>query len=248
MTDAPLLEGSAPLGLLVGGLLLVGAIALAYRRDNAALALRQACLALGLFVLVYFGFILYSAVRFAFDPIDQRLLSPLYVPLLCLGFIALERLGGWAGRRLGRAWIGQAAAIVIALAWLPYPLTQIQREIDAINSCARCGAWRASPVIAWLKTHPLDGTLYSNTPLPVYMGVPAFGLPSKLDAVASRVPHGRDYYVVWFDERYEDDCYPSGRFCYNTDYSLEELNTAYILEPVAAAADGSVYRLTHKPD
>lgn len=232
-------------GLALGVMATVGliAVAVAYLRPADQIK-RQMTLLIGVFALGYVAFILYSSATYAFDSIGQRLLAPAYIPLIVVLLVALERLAVWVGERFGRPAWGGALALVLVLVWLLHPYQMTRREIGSFDDwCCQLDAWGQSSVIDWLQTHPLDGVTLSNTPLPLYLGVTVYRIPTELnDLDDDDVPLSEVYYLVWFDDIYDGKCPPGDKFCYHTDFDLDALKAATPLEMIAETDDGVVYR------
>jgi 4-amino-4-deoxy-L-arabinose transferase-like glycosyltransferase len=134
------------------------------RRSGADLvALFPLVFALGLMILRH-------AVEL--DAIDQRLMSP------ALPFVALTAVVGTveALRRPTSNAIRASVALAVAL-WIGWASVGAARSAAASRARAReqglgvydSPAWRASPAIAWLRDHSVEGELYSNEPFAVFV-------------------------------------------------------------------------------
>jgi hypothetical protein len=115
-------------------------------------------------------------------PMDDRILSPLYIPALLAGMLAVENALSGAARR--SSLIVAAAAVAISIA-----VVNVSREAPSLARVHRSGrdytalAWRQSSVADWLRSVNPDTPLYSNIESAVrflHHGV-IQGLPPKAD-------------------------------------------------------------------
>ncbi|HEY3291326.1 MAG TPA: hypothetical protein VGK87_14450, partial [Anaerolineae bacterium] len=125
------------------------------------------------FVLLYISFLIASSTLVAYDRIDSRLLSPIYMPLLLLivysGWLLVRRIGKPDLRRTLR-WL-LAVAFVL---WLAWPVIASQTTAGETVATGGGGGytsanWRNSSLIAYLKQHPPAGRILSNAPFTVYL-------------------------------------------------------------------------------
>jgi 4-amino-4-deoxy-L-arabinose transferase-like glycosyltransferase len=144
-------------------------------------------------VLLWFSglYILALAVAKSFFdraiPMDDRILSPLYIPALLAGMLIVENAASGAVRRA--ALIVAAATLAIAIA-----VVNVAREASSLARAHRSGrdytgvAWRHSSVADWLRSVNPDTPLYSNIESAVrflHHGV-IQGLPPKADPRSGR--------------------------------------------------------------
>jgi hypothetical protein len=122
-------------------------------------------------------------------PMDDRILSPLYIPALLAGVLAVETAASAAGRR--PAWMLPAAAAAIVFAGV-----NLSREAPSLVRVHRSGrdytgaAWRGrqASMADWLRSVNPDIPLYSNIDSAVrffHQGV-IRGLPPKADVRSGR--------------------------------------------------------------
>jgi len=114
----------------------------------------------------------------------------------------------------------------------------------SVASCVRNGpggysspVWQDSPLMAWLRLHPLQGRIYSNDPEAVYIltGATAERTPNCYADVgdfARRISSSQGGYIVWTN-------------IWPRDYLLDlrELISRYDLEESASFSDGAIYRI-----
>jgi hypothetical protein len=196
-----------------------------------------------LLLVSYACVLLAAAVTGASDPIGQRLLSPIYVPvtlvLLTLGYCSVVPAHAPANAVASRV-----AAILLAL-WLCYPLAFVaQSSIHNIRDGAgdySTRAWRGSETIAYSRrvlSNESNVRVYSNGAMALWelARVNANEMPDRksvnLSDLAGHWPAVDGSVLVWFEN-------PAWR----RDFSIEELGRIARVEEVAHFGDGSVYRV-----
>ena len=200
-----------------------------------------------IFGIVYFGFLATAAAGLRWD-LEPRLMAPLYIPVMILVVTGIE-----AGIRLAQEATGGRKSLPIVGAtlfglWLLYPLTESKQDIFRFRRVGTDGyssaLWKDSAMMDWLRHHPLDGAIYSNTPDAVFLltGQIAEITPHHYWSPADRaawMAHTEtpQEYVVW-----------SHYSCWNYLYDLRELLSRYRTEEIASFEDGKIYRLLGESD
>jgi len=178
-----------PLAALVALVLVVLMVRLALRqpwqRWSEELVTRF-FLAAGLLGFAHVGVLIYSRVLVGHEiPFDSRLLSPLI--LLGDAAIAVTVAVSWG---MWRGW--QRSLTVAALAlWFVGAGVWLRDEIEDVKANGwdyNSYAWRASPLVLWIRGQGQDYQLFSNNPVPIYFqaGRPSREVPmsSSPDTVA----------------------------------------------------------------
>ena len=242
-------------GLIVGLVLVLGLIRLVRRERRAALPTLAGlrALPLALFAALYGAFVVSSASLVRFDPIDERLLAPLYVPTVGLAFAALNWL---VGQLRARPW-GRAPALgltALAALWLLYPLDRLRDNIPTLQDISEASqvtyeTWRESPLMRAVRADPPAGRVLTNAPLHllVHGGLANHPVPAALDGWVPLVEDaaGRGLILVWFEP--VTRCDWVRRHCIETDYTVETLAGTWQMMPIIFAADGGVYWLGAGP-
>jgi hypothetical protein len=223
--------------LLVGGSIL-GVLYLWIRERS-----QYSWAALGLlFTAIYSVFILAMAVLTAFQPLDSRLLSPIWFP--ALGAAA----GGWmvlrnrfSGIRWARIMVG-VVAIVMAL-FISYP--GLIREVHYLSRPELVyqdhlrydfRAFDHSPTLRFVNTHPAlfrsDKEVYSNAGEVLYVLIdlpsdylPRLNKPEELETFRSDTA-----YLIWLNDIHV-----------SPDAYLNDLRSASPLVPLYSFPDGAIY-------
>jgi hypothetical protein len=236
-------------GLIAAGALGGALLALIVQRRKGTLAAlgKLRWLPLALFGLFYAGFVVISASRVQFDPIDERLLAPLYPAVIGLAFVALDRLlNWWRERRGGR--VVRWSAYALAALWLLYPISRLQNNVPTLQDISRASqityeTWRRSDLMRTVRVHPPAGSVLTNAPLHmlVHTGVPVRAVPETLDGwdALIREAAGRPLTLVWFEPITRCDW--GRRHCVTTDYTVETLAVQFALTPVILTYDGGIY-------
>jgi hypothetical protein len=196
---------------------------------------------------VYAGYLVTAQLTTAFDPIGTRLMAPLYVPMVVLATMVLERL--WSLLDADRRASLRPAATAVLSLFLVVQAVAFGRELhtaasDGIGYAAP--AWRSSGVIEAARSAPASADLYSNVPAGVWAVLrrePIRRSPAKrarrahidipmshefLHAVACRKS-----YLLWSEVGGGDNL-----------FTPEELARYVRLDAVRKTSDSTLYRLT----
>jgi len=200
----------------------------------------------GLFALIYVLYLIIVSSIVAFDRIDYRLLSPVYVPILLFVIVAIDSLN------ISKRWLKQAAAI-FSVVWIVFLSVGLFKEVKAAISEGAGGystiSWQNSELAGYLRENPPDGITYSNIPDGIYAltGLPATMSPRKyprhspeskiddLDLLNTKLDEYESVYLAWFTKK-------SRRFLYEPD----ELSSNFELILIVEKIDGAFYRIRNK--
>ncbi len=199
------------------------------------------------FSIVYIAFLVVSAAAFGIDPISNRLLSPLYVPLLLVAAIGLETAMHLPRNRLHKKLLAGALLCGFAV-WLFLPLRRTAMMITTRMASGAGGysteRWRTSDLISKLLQTSLRGQVYSNDPAVLYLlgGINAQWSPRKYALGSPNTPvdelprfvksldTGLRTYLVWV-----------GKPVPGRQFTPQELSRVCRLQPYMHALDGTVY-------
>jgi hypothetical protein len=119
------------------------------------------------FCVLYLAWIVWSAASVALDPIDDRFLAPVYVPLVWLAVSSLERLASIATPTVGRM---ATLATLIALlgAWAYVQASRLPAVSDDVrlSSVAMLPSWNAADEA---RARRISSDIYSNAPDVMYL-------------------------------------------------------------------------------
>ena len=237
-------------GAAVAGVVVVAAVAERRRGPSSGLPAPgpgpgPAGLALpaAVFVVLGIGSVAWFEATMAIDP-PPRFVLPVFVPLVVgAAVVAADLARRWAWRPA----VGGALVAVVVTASLPglgVFLRQAERRGLLDYSTP---AWASSPLLAYLKDHPLRGPVASDDPyiLDLRLGIPADLTPArtyyasteptgelpKFVQRAARAAAGGGLSVVWFPRSYQPYL-----------YSLPDLRRALCLTVERHFADGDLLR------
>jgi len=198
---------------------------------------------------VYLGVLIVLTAWVGSDPIDDRLLAPVYLPLAFLVAHAFWNLPQLFPRISAR-FPARPVLLAAGCLWLVYPgwrtlqWTELQLELGAGGYASR--AWQESETIVWLRNHSLDRELFSNDPAALYLLTERSAQPSPQkyalnsrarlpDPLPAFAQKSRGGCLVWFKRA-------SGLYS-----PLPELESAVPLTPVREFADGAIYAIGPGP-
>ena len=223
------------------------------RRESDDEGVGSAAAVLAWVLLVYVVLLVISASRVATDPIDNRLMSPAYVPLMLMIPLAIQALRSRFGPHSAARTAGAVMAVLFGL-WLTYPA---YCTAHTVRACRRDGAgrylkaaWNDSRLTSYLKSKPLNGPVYSNSPEAAYI---LAGIGAKLSPTAPKRPtpkmhspslaefksaiKAKGAYLVWFsNDNYRPWLHP-----------LPEIRSVCNTKLLFRGAGGSVYMVRLRP-
>ncbi len=229
------------IGMIVVVLLMVAAVVSALRRrtDSSTTAVTPIWAA-AVFTLTYLGFlVIYSRGR-PEDTFTHRYLVPAYAPLALLITVGIERTARFLGGLRAGSEKGTSLGLLLCVLWLLYPLDKARSHIQY---CGRQGMggystpeWQNSPLMEWLRNHPLPGRLYTNAPdvVSLLTGVEAANTPEywwEASDFARRKFASQPSYIAWFHNRRREVL-----------FDLRELRCRYRMQEVAVFPEGRLYR------
>jgi len=151
-------------------------------------------------------------------------------------------------RLLRKKDLRNVTVIGLCIIWLMCPLVRVFKEVLDYTKNGTGGyntvTWRESDLMEWVRTHPLEGRVYSNAPDAIYnlTGMRARMSPREHlynspaittdDLIKFRklLTPDSDTYLIWADNRERAHL-----------YSVEELRSIFDMEIVASFSDGIVY-------
>lgn len=202
-----------------------------------------------LFVLCYLGVVLFSASTVAFDQVGDRLLVPLFIPLVILLFMAqdllCERLR--AGQIKWLAWV--VLALVTALVLLSASTTWVASNKAAVDGAGgyHRRAWIESESIGAIQAGALAPALpiesNAHDALYLLLGVDATLSPRRsannaladersVEELRGVWPPAEEIWLVWLNRQQRDYL-----------FTPEELATIATITEVATFPDGTIYKV-----
>lgn len=203
-----------------------------------------------LFLIIYMSWLIVSASCFTFDSISDRLMSPVFVPLMLLIVFTIDNILKFSYRYLSKKALRIVLFVLFSL-WLIYPL---KHNIKTVKYSIKNGAgefsttsWKKSELIHYLKKHPLNGQIYSNAPDAIcfFSGISSklsprryiYNSPNSSSADLSQFRKsliaGRNTYIVWFKNKHRPYL-----------YSVKKLRSFFAIENLVSTSDGAIYIVT----
>lgn len=127
------------------------------------------------FVFFYAGVIVISSTTTAYDRISDRLLSPVYIPVIFILFFISDKIHSWLTKSFHQKIVTVLFIIgIVLLIRNPFLNTiNIIKEYSELSGWGySCDSWRASETIGYLNRHGQLGknyTFYSNEPEALYI-------------------------------------------------------------------------------
>lgn len=220
------------------------------RRAEVVPAMPTPAVALVVFPIVYGGYVAAGQLATWTDPADSRLLSPVYVPLVVLGAMALERWAVPARARLPRLALVAATVALLAYVGVVGLRTAAETADAALNGKAFADqGFQDSEVFVAAADLPADADVYSNVADGMWTvlrreplrAVPTVRPVSNPDDVQPVDPEFlaavacTESYLVWSEHPLAERTYL---------VTPDELAEVLELEIVSETADGTVYRMS----
>ena len=152
----------------------------------------------------YFLFIIAASSLTELDRVPYRYFSVVFIPAICLVFALIDH-ATQSGRGAGVfRWLSRGTCLLWSIIGLPmFYLLLLAAALGGAGGYSST-IWRHSPVMAYLKGHPLQGTVFSNGPDAIYIlnHQKANKSPGNDDPrlkACRDERDGRPLYLVWFN-------------------------------------------------
>jgi 4-amino-4-deoxy-L-arabinose transferase-like glycosyltransferase len=192
-----------------------------------------------LFTVIYVLHLVSSACSVAFDSIGNRLLSPVYVPILLLIGAATGRMSRLLNKRVVYSFF-----IVAAIVWLGY----LGKELQYVSASDRNGinsiSWQQSQLLSYLRLNRAEGAYLSNHPEALYIHANMVAAISPRKLLYSSSATTKD--VEMLMQRMRSDPKTTYLVWFNIDdrpylYSIKALSNWFRIDAVKTFADGAIY-------
>lgn len=238
---------------IVGFLLiaLISTIIFAHRRNIVQIDSRlyKQLLPILLFIPLYSAFLITSVSITNLSPIDNRYLAPIYVPVVLLGIFFLNEIRHIITLSVSGQ-VVKYAFLLALVAWLIYPVRNVTglvrwyytNGVEGFHSAE----WVNSEVIAYLKNHTLQGSVYTNEREAIYVltGNLFKGSPRQYKYESSTPvddllyfeeaikQHGHVYLIMFHGDWWRQYL-----------YDVEFYKSKYQLNEIMTGQDGEIYRV-----
>lgn len=191
------------------------------------------------FSLIYALFIVLSSTVSHYEKINDRLLSPLYIPLLISFTCRIPALIQLEKQKVIR-YTSIVVSVIIAIGFF---YRQYQNDKEFYEDVSTYGipgftddSWTHSQTINFIQKNKSffnpDYCIYSNAPEAIYFncGLVGENLPNnKFPDDVNKFYTKDHYYIVWFNNKEE------------TPLPLDEIKKHKVLRPLVTFSDGAVY-------
>ncbi len=225
-------SGGANMQVIIGAVLMVSiAVALIYQ-----LRRRNLLLAVLLLIVSFTGLTMGLAVvtRVA---LDNRMYSPIFVPVTGLIFLLLEAILQRLPPIKSESVVFTGISLIFTLALLLTRSEDVLREFGILReNCCREQIWEEAPIISWLRDQPVKEFAWNNAPEKSRIFTSYYGnaLPRSLAALEKWAQtQTSDQYIIWY--AFSND--------YNYRYSGEMLTETLDLETIMELDGSGLYRL-----
>jgi hypothetical protein len=203
-----------------------------------------------LYIVFYLSFLLYSSTTYAFEQINWRYLSPIYIQLTILFLVLFDVLFEPFRKRFSVLFVNSVLTLSLVIWLVCYPMRSSAHLIHWWMSSGTSGysniGWRENDIIKYLKQNPFESghLVFTNDPLALYIladlkcqkeivkiipDSAGSALKTKKSA-SGRLNGGYDYFV-WFNNVNRQD-YP---------YTKDELEKSANMKNSIQLKDGTIF-------
>lgn len=189
-----------------------------------------------IFIIVYSTFIILSAVCVLYDPIDHRLLSPIFIPLVIAVLCFFSQFLHFSVRKESPRHYRRFPVVFGLIIWFAYPAvatTTLAIEAHHNGQGYQAVHWRRSETIQYIRQHQAyfaRQPIYTNDPEGLYflVHIQARHLPFQ---VRSSWPESGQAYLVRFKHAYLGESLNR----------VEQLKSVAEITSLVKLADGEIY-------
>lgn len=250
-----LLPSPLPLALRLFGLLIISLtasilVATVYvQRRTIIFKELSFVLPMLLFVVIYSGFLLATVTLTALEPLSERYMTPLYIPLLLIGLSTVDFLI----TNISVSAVQQSFKKLLLIGFVLWMLFPLARSAFIVTEAIVLGGggfntvrWIESDLIEYLREHKLEETMYTNAPYAVFAHTGLvmqdsprqyyYGSQTETDDLNrfNQAIDAQGIVVLAYFSGDEENGYL---------YDLNFLQEQYNFEELYLGADGGVYRL-----
>jgi 4-amino-4-deoxy-L-arabinose transferase-like glycosyltransferase len=206
------------------------------------------------FILFYSGIIVISSTTTAYDKIDNRLLSPVFILSIFIIFLILDNILKWLSKYFNHRLISILFMIGIIF-WMKYQVKEtinnIKNYIEQTGGDYSCKIWKDNTVIRYLNNHrQLESgyVFYSNAPEAVYILTnieTKWSPPKTLYNSPQLLNKNQNLKNIWYEKNKAILVwfYISDR---NFLFTIDELQKSANLVKIAQLKDGEIYIIKKK--
>lgn len=198
------------------------------------------------FIIIYTVYMIISATKVAFDPIGDRYMIPVYIPLIILAVLLVDNAIS-IFKSFGSRKVLSAAMIILTAVWLLYPALRTAEVVKTTTEYGTGGyastEWKNNNLIKYLRGQSPDGAVFTNDAAAVNTaaGIDAKYTPRKngpeiygVEKFKKLVESSKTSYLVWFSTVENSSI-----------YGPEDIGKIYKVEKIIGMEEGSVYKITN---
>lgn len=197
------------------------------------------------FIIIYTIYMIISATKVAFDPIGDRYMIPVYIPLILLAILLIDNAIS-IFKSIGTRKLIPVAMVLLTAVWLLYPALRTAEVVKMTTEYGTGGyastEWKNNNLIKYLRGSAPDGAVFTNDAAAVNTagGIDAKYTPRKngpeiygVEKFKKLVESSKTSYLVWFSTVENDSI-----------YGPEDIGKLYKVEKITSMEEGSVYKIT----
>ncbi len=202
---------------------------------------------IALFTTTYLAFLIYTATKIAFEQIENRYVSPVFILIVLMGLLLIETL--WEVLKKTVKLPSQTIKRFISIAFATLLLLPLSSTIVNLSYWRTEGGggynskiWRESQTIAYLKNKTLQkqNKIYSNDPYALYLYTDIIAktvryIKPELSSFKGSESNSAKAYLIWFHD--------SHRGYFDTP---DDLKSIVNVLPMTQLGDGTIYTIQGK--
>ncbi len=206
---------------------------------------KRIILVLAGYIIIYTVYMIISATKVAFDPIGDRYMIPVYIPLIILAVLLVDNAKS-IFKSIDSRKILSGALVLVTAVWLLYPALRTAEVVKTTTEYGTGGyastEWTSNNLIKYIRGSAPDGTVFTNDAAAVNTaaGIDAKYTPRKngpeiygVEKFKKLVESSKASYLVWFSTVEN-----------NSIYTPEDVGKLYNVEKIISMPEGAVYKIT----
>ncbi|MHA1805494.1 MAG: ArnT family glycosyltransferase [Promethearchaeota archaeon] len=245
--------------LIIIAILLIYLIFLDFKKNRENVIYIKEFYHIGLMMVSFVFLLFYTSLQFKFDPMDNRIVSPLYLYFITIILIVLKNLAhlikslfAFLSNRINflpkilknnriASLFEKIIIIVMILILFVHPFfynyKSLIREMQKGAGGYTYYYWKESEIIKYVQNKEWDGKIYSNNPHLIYSntGVITYNLPVKGEDISEfkeTIKNEQKVYLIWFGTSETSVAY----------YDLTYIKQNFNLKIIQSFPNGTIYQ------
>jgi len=197
-----------------------------------------------LFIFIYIAFLIISTAKYSIE-VDDRLLSPIYIPLMAVLLFFVKLLIKPYHNQFSNRFINIIIVISFML-WSVYPIRATvlhAKKLMQVGQGYNSKEWRENELIRYLQQNNSLNTktaIYSNEPYATYI---LTNLSTQITPYKSK--DLTDFIGLWRSENNATIIWYN-KIDYDVLLSLDEIKSLFYIDPIISFKDGGIYSVSLK--